>query len=228
MRRAAVIALTGLTMIALSARPAWAQWEWFKWIQELSGPGPFELHGATFTFGCRDDAESVSTEDTSPLAYRGLFCDRVPHRWKSVDRFLAVTVAHGDGRNNLVYPSSVEPRERVTAWMIRLAATKRVHRTFDVGSGVGFLRFSAVQDAFVTKYYLDPYVALRPLGFLAPRSGNASGPRDFLARSIDLTAGAIIFPQGFRLSDFGAIGGAELNGDAELSWHAGLRVVVIF
>jgi hypothetical protein len=234
MKRATVIGLMGLTMIVLSARPALAQWDWFKWIQQLSGPGPFELNGVTVTFACRDNGDKPQyTRDTATLAQRALFCDRISRGWRDVDRFLGLTIANGDGENTLIYPVTIEPKERVSAWMVRFSATKRLHELADIGSGIGYLRFSAAEDQFVVKYFFDPFVSIRPLAFLVmgrdPQSTTTDYKvRSFFARSVDVTGGALIFPQGFRLSDFGAIGGADLTGDAEISWHWGLRFTVVF
>ena len=52
MRRAFAVVLMGVALTLLLPRPASAQWGWFKWINELSGPGDFVLNGTTVTFGC--------------------------------------------------------------------------------------------------------------------------------------------------------------------------------
>jgi hypothetical protein len=222
MRRATAIGLMGLTMIVLSARPASAQWEWFKWIQELSGPGPFVVNGPTISFSCthRDD-EGLKEFRSAPAVYRGIQCDRIPG-WTSVRTFLMLTVARGDGHNNLDYPSGREKLERVSAWLFRFAGAYRSNRFIDVGAGAGMIRLSGTPDVFVIKGFVEPFVSLRPFAALA------DGDADVLARSIDLTFAVTVFPQGFRLSDFGAIGGADLTGDPEFLPRIGIRVAFTF
>ena len=46
MRRAMTTGLIGLAILLGIARPASAQWNIIKWLEELSGPGHFVLNGA--------------------------------------------------------------------------------------------------------------------------------------------------------------------------------------
>jgi hypothetical protein len=221
MRRKVTLGLIGLALMLMSARPAAAQYSWLKWIQELSGPGPFHLHGFTATFGCiGEDGRSIFTaKDGIPLVYKGLGCDRIATRWKDVAWFGGITVARGSGKNNLE-PATDTP---VSALMVRFAVTRRLDEVWDVGSGIGLLRFSAVKDSSTAKFFLEPFVSIRPWGYLVLKSDSKFA--DFLARVVDVTFGAIIFPEGFRPSDFGAVSGANLTGKPEVSWNVAFRFV---
>jgi hypothetical protein len=227
MRRVTAIGLIGLAMVVLSARPASAQWEWFKWIQELSGPGPFELSGVSVTFGCTgSNPNRVLTE--GPPVYRVLFCDRNPDSWRTVKRFWGVTVATGDGKNNLVFPAGIDSLERVSASVYLVRGMARVHPAVDVGSASGFMRFTARPGITVSKFVIDPVVAFRPFAAGMTRTSTHDAALDFFARSVELNAGVFIFPQGFRVTDFGATGGPDLTGDPEISFHVGLKFSIVF
>lgn len=233
MRRATVVGLMGLAMVVLSAGPAWAQWEWFKWIQELSGPGPFHLDGATITFGCRkvnaEDRLATVVPDL-PGVVRVIQCDRAPREWSDVRTFMSVTVAQGQGENNLEYPASREKLAHVSAWMFRFAGTIRLNQVLDVGSGAGMFRFSGTPDVFTMKGFIEPFISLRPFGGLARPEAKTRKEDilDGLARSIDVTYAMTVFPRGFYLTDFGAIGGADLNGDREFLQRFGIRVLLSY
>ncbi|HYN07805.1 MAG TPA: hypothetical protein VES67_10475 [Vicinamibacterales bacterium] len=228
MRRTTAIGLIGCALILLSAKPASAQWSWFRWIQELSGPGDFDLNGMTVTFGCVEDrAAPRANADYGSGAVRYVFCDKSP-RWRYVKRFIGVTYAQGDGTNNLDYPANREKLERVKASIYLATGAFRLHPTVDVGASGGFMRFEGTPDIVVTRYLIEPFVAVRPLAFLIDEADSDS-PRDRLARAVELNAAVIVFPQGFRLSDFGAIGGPDdWSGKPETIVRLGFRVQFVF
>jgi hypothetical protein len=225
MRRALAIGLMGLALALLSPRPASAQWAWFRWIQELSGPGDFDLNGTTVTFGCvlQDDARA-----RVGAPYMHLFCDK-GRDWKDIKRFMGVTFALGDGTNPLDYPATVEKLERVKGRLFIGTGGFRLNSAVDVGASGGFMRFAGARedrrDLWVTRYLVEPYVAVRPLAFLAEQTDSA---RDRVARAVEFNLALIIFPQGFRLSDFGASGGPEWSGDPETIVRVGFRANFVF
>ena len=225
MRRAFAVGLIGVALTLLSPRPASAQWSWFKWIQELSGPGKFDLNGTTVTFGCVVEGDERARVGAP---YMHLFCDKGPE-WKRVKRFMGATFALGDGTNPLEYPATVQKLERVKGQVYLGTSGFRLNSVIDVGGSAGFMRFAGARedrrDLWVTRYLVEPYIAVRPLAFLAEQSDS---PRDRLARAVEFNAGLIIFPQGFRLSDFGASGGPEWNGDPETIVRYGFRVNFVF
>jgi hypothetical protein len=226
MRRAIAIGFIGFGLTLFFPRPAAAQWSWFKWIQELSGPGDFDLNGVTVTFGCASGTEvQQSPGDTSSGAVRQIFCDKSSN-WRSVKRFMGVTYASGDGTNPLEYPADREKLERVKAQLYLATGVFRADAVVDVGASGGFMRFEGTPDVVVTRFLIEPFVAVRPIAiFVEP--GKAAW-LDRLARAVELNGALIIFPQGFRLSDFGAIGGADLTGNPETIIRFGFRAQFVF
>ena len=76
---------------------------------------------------------------------------------------------------------------------------------------------------------MEPYIAVRPLAFLADDdTARTDRALDRVARAVEFNAALIIFPQGFRLSDFGAIGGPEFSGDPETIVRLGFRATFVF
>jgi hypothetical protein len=230
MRRAIAVGLIGLGLTCLSARPASAQWAWFRYIQQLSGPGPFDLQGVTVTFGCKKEDKQPGERDTAdpgPAAYRYVFCDKA-QGWEHVTRYMGVTFATGDGENNLVFPASREKLDRVDASIYLVTGAFRLHPGVDVGSSAGFMRFTATPDLVVSKFVIDPFIAVRPVGLFLDRDRPSNKVASFFGQAIEVIGGVIIFPQGFRLTDFGAIGGPDWTGDPEMSGHIGFRFSVVF
>ena len=228
MRRATAIGLIGLALILLSARPASAQWAWFKWIQELSGPGKFDLNGVTVTFGCalkKSEQPAVGGEVSSG-AVNQIFCDK-SSKWRSVDRFVGLTYALGDGTNPLEYPPDREKLERVRAHLFLATGAFRLDPVVDVGASGGFMRFEGTPDVTVTRYLIEPFIAVRPIAIIPASSEKLW--LDRIARSVELNMALIVFPQGFRLSDFGAIGGVpDWDGDPETIIRFGFRAQFVF
>jgi hypothetical protein len=226
MRRVIAIGLIGLALTLLSARPASAQWSWFRWIQELSGPGHFELNGMTVTFGCATGDAAQQTAEVSSAVVRQLFCDKSSN-WRSVRRFIGVTYALGDGTNPLEYAAGREKHERVKAHLYSATGAFRIHPAVDAGASGGFMRFEGTPDVVVTRYLIEPFIAVRPIAIF-PGSGDALW-LDRLARAVEFNAALIVFPQGFRLSDFGAIGGvSDWEGNAETIIRVGFRAQFVF
>lgn len=228
MRRTIAIGLIGFAVTLLSPRPASAQWGWFRWIQELSGPGDFDLNGFVVTFGCVEGSSTAqgSRENHSPAPVRYVFCDK-SSRWKHVKRFMGATYALGDGTNNLEYPVGVEKLERVRASIYTVTGAFRINPYVDAGGSGGFMRFEGTPDVIVTRYLLEPFVAVRPLAFLADK-GDSDSARDRLARAVEFNGALVIFPQGFRLSDFGAIAGPDWSGKPEAVFRVGFRAQFVF
>ena len=225
MRRAFAIGLIGFAL-TLSARPASAQWAYFRWIQALSGPGHFNLNGFVVTFGCVEDRSSAQAnrEKSSPAPIQYVFCDK-SSGWKHVKRFMGATYALGDGTNNLEYPAGVEKLERVKASIYTLMGAFRLSEYVDAGASGGFMRFTGTPDVVLTRYLIEPFFAFRPLAFLAEDRDSAA---DRLARAVDINVALVIFPQGFRLSDFGAIAGPDWSGKTEAVFRVGFRAQFAF
>ena len=233
MRRATTTGLIGLAILLATAQPASAQWDWIKWLEELSGPGHFVLYGGETHVGCqfktlgdaKTNSELQAQARTGPAILRGLFCDQNPrevtlsptnttHVWKQVRSFWSIMSAYGTGTNPLDYPAG-EKREKTTAWTLTAGPVYRVSAVTDLGASVGVVKFSGSTAKSFNKLIVDPYIVIRPLALL-----NSEWEQTFAVR-LDATW----FPQGFTLEDFGATAG-PLNGKTEVIFQIGLMVNV--
>ncbi len=213
MRRAMTTGLIGLAILFGIARPASAQWNIIKWLEELSGPGYFVLYGGEVHVGCdlfrKANKELDTAARTGPAALRKLFCDQNPTAvgssrvWEQTRLFLAVQGAVGTGSNPLEYPAG-EKKDRTWAWTLGAGPVYRFGPVADVGTSLGVAHFAGSKVESTSKFVIEPYVVIRPL---------AKGP-DNLKQYFSVRLSASMFPQGFTLQDFGATAGS-LNGEAE-------------
>jgi len=235
MRRALAIGLIGSALTLLSARPASAQYAYFRWIQQLSGPGPFALHGVTVTFGCAQDPKAKSDQPPEgPAIYRYVFCDYAKN-WTSIRHFYGVSAMWGEGKNNLEFPAGREKLDPATSSLYLAFGTLRLDPGLDVGASLGFTRFTATPDITLTRFMINPFVAVRPVGLffrkdrkVLPTDSKAIRIADAVARAVELNLGLIILPQGFQLGDFGAIGGADFKGGPEFNGQYGLKIRIVY
>jgi hypothetical protein len=226
MRRAIAIGLIGFAVSLLSPRPASAQWGWFRWIQEMSGPGPLALQGVTVTFGCAQGDVETKEAPAKAALYRYVFCDYA-NNWKSIKHFYGITTMWGDGENNLIFPAGHEKLERVKTSLYLGFGTLRLYPGLDVGAALGFTRFTGTPDITVTKFIINPFVAVRPVGLFLDKD-KAGSLANFFGRAIEFNAGLIILPQGFHLNEFGAIGGPDWSGDPEFNGQIGLKFRIVY
>jgi hypothetical protein len=249
MRRVAAIVGICVALVASSATPAFAQWEWFKWIQELSGPGPFVArYAVTPTFGCKmtrllagQTQDQVNAEVASAFRLPRLaFCDTLDYNWRNVRFFGAATVTFldGEGHNNLDFAPALERHDKVKARLFMGRFVVRLHELLDAGVGAGVMQFVATPTVTLNRTVIDPFVAIRPGAILLFIGGNAARPAgdiprwiDYLARSVHFTVGGTFYPQGFTVEDFGAFGivgrtGSHLRGTPELIGHWGARITI--
>ena len=149
--------------------------------------------------------------------YHYAFCDRDPATWNNIKWFVGAQLLWGRGTNPLTYPTTVTKKEHVSAQSYAASITYRVSRVTDVAANVGFVRFSGAEGIAFNKFTFDPYISIRPLATLTDGR---------LERLVELRFGALMFPQGFTLADFGATGGSPLTGNAEMITHLGIYVTV--
>lgn len=203
--------LTGTGLIALAllvgfARPASAQWDLLKWLEELSGPGPFFVSGPEATFYCPGAHARAKLDDKD----FGLLCDREAATFKHVKFYVGASVLWGSGHNPLTYAGQPDnPHRSVSTQSYAGILGYRLWNWADVASQVGLAHFSA-EGTGTVKFFLDPYAAVRPLAF-CPKTKS-------IERLVEARVGLLLFPQGFTLADFGATGGS-LTGKAEFVWH---------
>ena len=238
MRHAKATLLIVLAVLLFSPTRAFAQWDIIKWIQELSGPGPFEVdYGLDVSVACkpRDTPRSEVTIPAeipkNPDEYGWFFCDKRPHTWRNVQRFYGFVLGKGDGNNNLVFPDGVPKNDKVGFSYFAFKGAWRAHDMIDVGSLAGVHRFAGTPSVIVSRFVIDPYFSIRPLGLVGLHDKAAPRWKDILARSIEVNFGVTFYPEGFTAGDFGALrttNDTVLSGGAEAIAHWGVKFLVVY
>src|SRR5262245_29771857 len=139
MRQAKAIFLLVLAVLLFSPGTASAQWSIIRWIQELSGPGPFLVkYGLDISVLCvpKENTKRADGPEMQghPREYRWLFCDQERFEWRNVQRFYGFAVGVGDGKNNLVFPEGVTGNPEVRLYYFAARGAWRPHDLVDVGA----------------------------------------------------------------------------------------------
>jgi len=224
MRKASAAILLALAGIVFAPRPAFAQWDWLKWLEELSGPGHFIVNGVQVTFLCtadRPDLPIAQTLKSRPAAQQVFFCDS-GRNWKHVKSFWGVYGGYGrsnahDGKpsNPFTFPAGVTALPDVLLKTAAVTGTYRAHPMIDATFSVGFTNMTATPGVGVNKLTLDPSVVFRPLAW------DKADKDTWWERLIEFKVGVLLFPEGFVRQEFGATGGPDLSGKGESIWHVG-------
>ncbi len=177
-----------MTAVLLSPTPAYAARGFWGWLEELSGPGPFRGGAVSLTVACTEGASNrlkscvptrrdVSGIRRTVMVRIGVFDSDDGPRFND----LPETDADNQGRVRLSYVTGL--------YLFRL------HRSFDIGPGVGFVRLSG--DGF------DPFykVVLTPMNAsFTPFALKWEKSR--YARILRLELDNSFIPQGFKGADF--------------------------
>ena len=94
MRRLTGTGLIALTILLCFARPASAQWDFLKWLEELSGPGHFVMNGvdvAVVLAGPNPTQLRTRTSTTTPSAI-AMFAT-----WNNIKWFVGAQLLAGRG-----------------------------------------------------------------------------------------------------------------------------------
>lgn len=249
MRRISLIGVIGVAIVLASARPAFAQWGIIKWLEELSGPGPFwalvsEVHYPCFLRKPPDRSPDEKTKLDGLWDRRTVNPGKLKHRlW--VPEFACDQVTNMWKSHNPLEPS-------------RIATWKDVHSFITVGGAYGgrgdnkleyadpgtkknpaalwsyvyggyTYRFSPVTDIGSSVGFITfsgstvatsaDKVAIDGFAVIRPLVLNPKWER--LEQFLDVRLGVTYYPQGFTLEDFGAIGGSEVNGKPEWKFNVG-------
>lgn len=198
MRRLAAVVLVVFGLLALPTR-ADAQGFW-RWLEELSGPGPFkDINGFELPVTCFETPNGSRGVEWLPpwrcLADSGI----TPKVTLSFD------LASGTGKNNLSYDPALFTREPgdVSARLYGFAVTYSViPRAVDVGVLVGRIRLGSlpVVDS-VTRTRLEPRLVVRPLVFGVSRDDEGGRYR---ASWLELRLVPLILPKRFTGADLGS------------------------
>ena len=212
MRRAMTTSLIGLALLLTAARPASAQWNIIKWLEELSGPGKFTMYGGEVHFGCNYPRGVDAESNQGPKAFRALFCDQNPtpagsgRVWEQAHLFWTAQLAGGTGSNPLGFDQQDEARDRAWVWSVGAGPSYRICSVVDTGVTLNYTFLSASKTEWTSQVSIEPHVVIRPLA-------NAKVPEG-LRQYFGVRLGYSIFPKGFTLDDFGADTGS-LDGKAE-------------
>jgi hypothetical protein len=219
MKKAALIGVLALAWTIVPARPAEAQAGFIRWLEKLSGPGPFvgagfELYG--YCYGVKkEDPTSPDPSAESP-ANREFFWDVNCGRAARNSQRLTFGVQFSRlwGNNNLQYDEAAVPadqRDTVGATVFLGSADLGVVNALDVGAGIGFIHFTGTPPGSFTKLAFEPLrVTWKPLVSRPSRlqSAEQAYQREWLQLRLVMT----VIPGGFDAEDFGAIPGSYSSG----------------
>jgi hypothetical protein len=192
-------------LLALPAR-ADAQGFW-RWLEELSGPGPFkDINGLELPLACYGTRDLPKAEGWFPP----WVCLASPETHPTFT--LSFDLASGTGRNNLAYDPAVfagEPAD-VNARLYGFGLTYHAaDRAVDVGVLVGRIRLGSlpVVDS-VTRTRVEPRLVVRPLVF------GREGRDRYRASWLELRFVPLILPKRFTGPDLGST--TDLGSGAEV------------
>jgi hypothetical protein len=215
MTRAARTGLLVLAFTLASAAPAFAQSGIIRWLEKLSGPGPFvgvglEIYGLCYA----NEKGAIAAPDASATAERQWFWDVNCGRAARDRQRLTVGVQFSKltGDNDLQYDESVpaDQRDSVGATILLGSADLGVTRALDIGACIGFLHLSGTPAGSFTRPMLEPLrVTWKPL---AMRPGAADPLTAYKREWLQLRVVMTVLPGGFDAEDFGAIPGSYKSG----------------
>jgi len=215
MRRVIVTALCAAAFLFMRPEPAHA---WWDWIDQLSGPGPFQGIDFQWRVACVDEKltdrnskspdgslRSINSFDPgAPRVLAGIFgagCLN-NHNANPVSSFNVRVARYWSTENHLPYARGV------TAPTVNLWQTEASYSAFvdpkkmvELTMGVGLSSFSG--DGFDTLqrvYFRPVMLTLTPGGRLDYSGFNR------VARAMSVSTGVIYMPKGFKAKDFGAVG----------------------
>ena len=217
MKNVVCIGLIAFAWGLVDARPAFGQAGVIRWIEKLSGPGPFfgagfEIYGLCYAA----EKDSIEAADPEATTRRTWFFDPNCARAARDRQRLTVGVQWSKlfGDNDLQYDELAVPEDqRDGVWLTTFLASADlgVARALDVGAGIGFMHFSGIQPGSFTRLALEPLrVTLKPLAMQPVTSGGMRSAyrREWLQLRLVMT----VIPGGFDAEDFGAIPGSYSSG----------------
>jgi hypothetical protein len=218
MKRPIVVLVACLVVHALSAAPAHANiW---RWIDELSGPGPFKGVTPEFRLTCwgaaplpyrgPDDPVQDKNKDKQVERITGAFTAKFPcPQDPGPDRFFRFSLNMQVGvmwgkHNPIQYPGDLtEPQKQVMLFPIESLVYWQPILGLEIGAGGGLFVFQNSQ-LFPTLFVpvIDPIrIDVRPFDLLLDPKEN-SVPRKLL-RTITLRYGLVAIPQKLDATYFG-------------------------
>jgi hypothetical protein len=179
------------------------------WLEKLSGPGPFRGFVYTVPVACYrpgERADFICTQkERSAGQPRAIVGIDIARFWTS--------------DNPLVYPRG-RPGPKVQLFMLVPSLSIPVHKTFTIGTGFGWARFTGEDDAFPA-FSRGVYQPVRLT--VMPVSAFTDEPR---WSAIQFKFNANMFTSAIRAEDFGAVPGT-FKSSHEVLWEPVIFVDVL-
>lgn len=215
MKKLAIIALVA-GLWTLCPTDAHAQAGFIRWLEKLSGPGPF-VGGGLEIYGLCYAAEKDSIDGPEPAAtqprnwFFDVNCARAARDRQRLT--IGIQFAKMTGDNDLLYDESVPEnlRDSVSATTLMGSADLSLTRSLDVGVGLGFIHFGGSPRGSFSRVALEPIrVTLKPLA-MRP-TGGRSLMELYKQEWLQLRVVMTVLPGGFDAEDFGAVPGSYRTG----------------
>jgi hypothetical protein len=208
MRRAAIpfllSALMSLTLPTLADAGIW------RWIDELSGPGPWngvQLEARVLCFVPETEEETARWQRTIGGKTPCLFVDESPERRSRVSINFEFGMLWAKD-NPIEYGEALDQdQKRVRLFPMQGMLYWEARRGIELGTGGGIFFFSSKHGLFDNfhRIVLEPMrVDVRPFDILIRDQGRRDKLHWKLARTLTFRQSMIFIPKGFDAADFGS------------------------
>jgi hypothetical protein len=200
-------ARTSLLLVCFALWPtvATAQWGWWEFLENLSGPGPFNGWNIEWRVVCFPDKSSPKPADQAASTPRFVTIPGCLFNPLGTDerRRGSINIAFGileAEENNLRYADPAQDDE-VTLTSVKSSLWWSPVRYIELGMSGGIFWFGGPAFESFWRVYFEPLqVDVKPLPWLL-RSSKKS------LEILSFRAGLVLIPRGFRAEDFGALPG---------------------
>jgi hypothetical protein len=188
--------------------PAPAHAQFWHWIDELSGPGPFQGPGFEWKLVCFGDQPDAPTRDGrgSALAILGPGCLTRPVAPRARRGFVSLAFGLLNADENPLRYANPEQDRDVDLTYLEPTIWWSPAIWVDTGVGAGIMWFSGPAFPSFRRVYFEPIRVNLKVLTLFGRMRSETPPEWLDAFS--LRAAAVVIPRGFRAEDFGAIAGS--------------------
>jgi len=193
--------------------------EFIRWLDSLSGPGPFNGIGFDVLFVCYGTSRSSNRDTAEPFIDAGCLDARRTNKRIGVG-FQAAKL--WSERNDLPYDPARSPGPQVHAYPLMIVADYGLNKGIDVGAGVGVVKFSGDGFGF-TRFILEPHLSVRPFALLSKDSDPPP-----LAEVLEIKVFATGIPGTIDAADFGATGPWRSTGEFEKGFSIGFNFGAFF
>jgi hypothetical protein len=216
MRRAVVLhSVVVVLAVLVIPRAAAAQTGFVRWLERLSGPGPFTGAGVQIDGLCFGAEKSRPTEEdpersTTRRWFFDVNCGRAARNQGRLT--IGAELSKLSGKNTLQYDAGIpaDQTDHVGATLFLVDANVGVDRPLDIGAAAGFIHFTGFPGGSLSRFVVEPIrLTLKPL---AIARGEVSAAQAYRREWLQLRLVATIIPGGFDAEDFGAIPGTFQSG----------------